>query len=77
MLVTTNFTGQPQLAFRAGFQDLPARSLTGQPVEGATPKRVPMASSLWAPLYEERALIRLGRAIEQRLGVAEERPPLA
>lgn len=77
MLVTTNFTGQPQLAFRAGFIDTPARSLTGQPVEGAQPKRTTAASSLWAPVFEERALIRLGRAIERQLGVAEERPPLA
>jgi Asp-tRNA(Asn)/Glu-tRNA(Gln) amidotransferase A subunit family amidase len=77
MLVTTNFTGQPQLAFRAGFIESPARGLTGQPVEGSARKRVPMASSLWAPLFEERALIRLGRAIEARLGVAEERPTIA
>jgi len=77
MLVTTNFTGQPQLAFRAGFIDTPARTLTGLPVEGALPKRTAVASSLWAPVFEERNLIRLGRVLEARLGVAAERPPLS
>jgi Asp-tRNA(Asn)/Glu-tRNA(Gln) amidotransferase A subunit family amidase len=77
MLVTTNFTGQPQLAFRAGFIQTAARGLTGQVAEGATPKRTAVASSLWAPVFEERNLIRLGRVLEARLGVAEERPPLS
>ena len=76
MLTVTNFTGQPQLAFRSGFEDTPTRTLFGVPIEGAPSSRVPMASSLWAPLFEERTLIRLGRAIQRELGVAEERPRL-
>jgi Asp-tRNA(Asn)/Glu-tRNA(Gln) amidotransferase A subunit family amidase len=76
MLTITNFTGHPQLAFRAGFADVPARNINDEPTPGAAPRRVPMASSLWAPLFEERALIRLGRAIERELSVADERPSL-
>jgi Asp-tRNA(Asn)/Glu-tRNA(Gln) amidotransferase A subunit family amidase len=76
MLTITNYTGHPQLAFRSGFADMAARSLYDAPVEGAVAKRVPMASSIWAPLFEERALIRLGRALERELGVASARPSL-
>ena len=75
MLLITNFTGHPQLAFRSGYIDSPARGTRGI-IPGSTPHRVPRATSLWAPLFEERKLIRLGRAIEAQLGVAEERPPL-
>ena len=77
MLTITNFTGHPQLAYRAGFIKSPARNLQNQPIAGAAPRRVPRASSLWAPLFEERNLIRLGRALEARLNVARERPSLA
>lgn len=79
MLIITNMTGHPQLAFRSGFIDAPARDLDGHPLApaGATPRRVPRATSLWAPLFEERKLMRLGRAIEAQLNVAEERPHLA
>jgi Asp-tRNA(Asn)/Glu-tRNA(Gln) amidotransferase A subunit family amidase len=76
MLLITNFTGHPQLVYRSGFIDSPARNLQNQPVAGSTPRRVPRASSLWAPLFEERNLIRLGRALEARLSVARERPNL-
>ncbi|MBI1187001.1 MAG: amidase [Alphaproteobacteria bacterium] len=76
MLTITNFTGHPQLAMRSGFIDSPARSLQNRPIEGTPVRRVPRASSLWAPLFEERTLIRLGHAIETRLGVAAERPAL-
>jgi Asp-tRNA(Asn)/Glu-tRNA(Gln) amidotransferase A subunit family amidase len=76
MLTITNFTGHPQLAYRTGFIDSPARNLQNQPVAGSAPRRTPRASSLWAPLFEERNLIRLGRALETRLNVAHERPPL-
>lgn len=76
MLVATNFTGHPQLAFRSGFIHSPARTLQNQTIEGSAVRRVPRATSLWAPLFEERRLIRLGEAIEGALGVAHERPPL-
>jgi Asp-tRNA(Asn)/Glu-tRNA(Gln) amidotransferase A subunit family amidase len=76
MLTITNFTGHPQLAYRAGFTETAARDLNDAPKQGAALKRTPAASSLWAPLFEERALIRLGRALERELGVSDERPTL-
>ncbi|GIL39015.1 amidase [Roseiterribacter gracilis] len=80
MLVVTNFTGHPCLAMRAGFRDLATRPTPLDPPNNdpAAPKfRVPHAISLWAPLFEETALITVGRALEQALGVAQERPNLS
>ncbi|MEO1040592.1 MAG: amidase [Pseudomonadota bacterium] len=75
MLLITNYTGHPQLAFRSGFMDTPTRTIFGAPAgEDRTPHRTPYATSLWAPLFEEGRLIALGRAIEARLGAVSERP---
>ena len=76
MLVITNYTGHPQLAFRSGFSDQPSRTIFGGEQPGAEgPRlRVPQTTSLWAPLFEEGSLIALGRALEARLGVSDERP---
>ena len=77
LLLITNYTGHPQLAFRSGFQDTPARTLFGAPAGDETAlHRTPYATSLWAPLFEEGRLIALGRAIEARLDAADERPAL-
>lgn len=75
MLLITNYTGHPQLAFRSGFSDQPTRTIFGEAADesGAT-FSVPYASSLWAPLFDEGAIVALGAAIEQRLGVAAQRP---
>ncbi|MFM2045695.1 MAG: hypothetical protein RLY86_4271 [Pseudomonadota bacterium] len=79
MLLVTNMTGHPQLALRAGFADLPTRPTaldTPGPADPAAPRtRVPRAFSLWAPLFEERRLVALGRLLEAELGVWAERPP--
>lgn len=76
MLLATNFTGHPQLALRAGFEEQPARTLFGAPVdENGETFTVPYATSLWAPLFEEGLLVRFGHALETRLGVASQRPP--
>ena len=76
MLVITNYTGHPQLAFRSGFSDQASRTIFGgAQEEGERPTfRVPQTTSLWAPLFEEGRIIALGREIERRLGVADERP---
>jgi len=75
MLLITNYTGHPQLAFRSGFIEAPTRTIFGQPADDSgTLHRVPYATSLWAPLYEEGVILALGAAIEARLGVADERP---
>ncbi|TGY89727.1 amidase [Marinicauda algicola] len=77
MLLITNYTGQPQLAFRSGFVERPTRTIFGAPAdESGQMFTVPMATSLWAPLFEEGNILALGRALEDRLGVAERRPAL-
>ena len=76
LLVITNFTGHPQLAFRSGYNDLPTRSILDTPDATDTGlHRVPQTTSLWAPLFEEGRIIALGRELEARLGVAGDMPP--
>jgi Asp-tRNA(Asn)/Glu-tRNA(Gln) amidotransferase A subunit family amidase len=77
-LVATNATGHPSLTVKAGFVEAPTRGLRDDPVDTAGPKhRVPRTVSLWSPLFREDTLIALGRALEEKLGVAEEHPPMA
>lgn len=77
-LVATNATGHPSLAIKAGFIDAPTRGLRDEPVDPAGPKhRVPRTVSLWARLFREDVLISLGRALEEKLGVASEHPEIA
>ena len=79
MLSLTNFTGQPCLAMRAGFEEITPRSLFGHPENDTdqTLHRIPRSVSLWSNLFEEGKLILLGRALEAELGVVHERPALA
>ena len=77
MLTITNYTGHPQLAIKSGFNDIASRAAFD--VEPADPEalhRVPQTTSLWAPLFQEGNILALGREIENRLGVADIRPPL-
>lgn len=74
MLTRTNYTGHPQLAIRAGFENVPTRN--GPPEEGAPTHRVPRSVSFWAPLFAEGAALVAGRALEEALDVADERPPI-
>lgn len=75
LLVITNYTGHPQLALRSGFSDQPTRSIFGQRTGGENVTHlVPQTTSLWAPLFEEGTLVALGRAIEERLDLADRRP---
>jgi hypothetical protein len=76
MLTITNYTGHPQLAVKSGYNDLASRVPAG--IEASDPEalyRVPQTTSVWAPLFREDAALRLGLAIERRLGVAEDHPP--
>lgn len=79
MLRLTNFTGQPCLAMRAGFEEQTPRPLFDNPENDndETLYRVPRSVSLWSSLFDEGKLIVAGRALEAELGVARERPPLA
>jgi Asp-tRNA(Asn)/Glu-tRNA(Gln) amidotransferase A subunit family amidase len=75
MLLITNFTGHPQLAFRSGFSDQPTRTIFGEAADDSGAVfSVPQATSLWAPLFREDVILALGAAIEERLDVARIRP---
>ena len=79
MLSLTNFTGQPSLAIRAGFEEITPRSLFDHPENDTdeTLHRIPRSVSLWANLFDEGKLIAVGRALEAELGVVAERPTLS
>lgn len=86
MLVASNFTGHPCLHMRAGFETLATRGsgslgsgrLTSGPGErGGKTFRVPQGISLWGRLFEEGVILGLGRALEEKLDVASERPSFA
>ena len=78
MLSLTNFTGQPCLAMRAGFEEITPRSLFNHPENDTdeTLHRIPRSISLWSNLYQEGKLLQVGRALEVELDIANERPTL-
>jgi Asp-tRNA(Asn)/Glu-tRNA(Gln) amidotransferase A subunit family amidase len=78
MLRLTNFTGQPCLAMRAGFEEITPRALFDHPENDTdeTLHRIPRSVSLWSSLFEEGKVIQVGRALEAELGVVNERPQL-
>lgn len=85
MLVASNYTGHPCLHLRAGFDQLGTRSpaslgagklTTGEADAGGETHRVPQGISLWGRLFDEGSILRLGLALEAKLGVAQERPNL-
>jgi Asp-tRNA(Asn)/Glu-tRNA(Gln) amidotransferase A subunit family amidase len=82
MTVITNLTGHPCLTVRAGFRDLPTRGresllpVLPTAAPAGPPARVPWAVSLYGRLFEEGALVAAGRALEEALGAAAERPAL-
>ncbi|HBK92059.1 MAG TPA: amidase, partial [Parvularcula sp.] len=74
-LLATNATGHPQLAVRTGFAQTPTRSRSADAAKESGEKfRTPRGISLWANLFEEGKIIALGRALEEALGAARERP---
>ncbi len=76
MLTITNFTGQPQLTFRAGFRDVPARAAYDQKdIDPNQTYRVTHNFSVWAPLFGEGNMVRVANALEAALGVSGETPP--
>ena len=78
MLSLTNFTGQPCLTMRAGFEEITTRSLFDHPENDTdeTLHRIPRSVTLWSNLFEEGKLVTVGRALETTLGSANERPSL-
>ncbi|MHC4100209.1 MAG: amidase [Planctomycetota bacterium] len=60
LLMITNHTGHPSLTLRCGFRD------------DGTPRGI----TLWGRLFDEGTLCRLGMALEGKLNVWQQRPPL-
>jgi Asp-tRNA(Asn)/Glu-tRNA(Gln) amidotransferase A subunit family amidase len=79
MLRLTNFTGQPCLTMRAGFEEITPRALFNHPENDSdeTLHRIPRSVSLWSSLFEEGKVIQVGRELEAKLGVVHERPEMA
>ena len=84
LLVATNFTGHPCLHIRAGFEELSSRGeaslsngklSTGEAGQGEQ-FRVPHGVSLWGKLFEEGKILNVGMALEAKLNVWKDRPPL-
>ncbi len=79
ILTMTNFTGHPQLSFRAGFRETTPRSLWNDEAEADDlPKaRTPHNVSVLAGLFDEGKAIRVARALEGAMNAWRERPGAA
>jgi Asp-tRNA(Asn)/Glu-tRNA(Gln) amidotransferase A subunit family amidase len=75
LLTITNYTGHPSLTVRTGIVESPTRSLFDEPGDGPA-HRVPHGITLWGRLFDEATLVRVGRALEDTLGVWDVRPPI-
>src|SRR5262245_30464224 len=81
MLTLSNYTGHPSLTLRAGFISISqARSDWAPDPQRPLPhfdrpRRVPHSVTLIGRLFDEGTIGRVGLALEQALGVADERPP--
>lgn len=81
MLTITNFTGQPSLTLRAGFIEVSQARSDWAPDPAhplprfSPPRRVPHGVTLIGRLFDEGTIMRVGVALEQAFGVANERPP--
>ena len=77
MLFVTNYTGQPQISFRAGFENRKSRPLNGQESNPNSQEfRVPQNFSSFAPLFGEGPMIRVAKALESELGAVIDQPNL-
>ena len=81
MLTITNFTGHPSLTLRAGFIEVSEARSDWAPdphnplPKFSPPRRVPHGVTLIGRLFDEGTLVRTGMALEQAMGVTDERPP--
>ena len=84
MLIIGNFTGHPCLAMRSGLRQSPtrgplslSRARLDQGSEDQGPSfTVPHALCLYGRLFDEGTILRIGRALERELAVADRRPPV-
>ncbi len=79
-LTLTNFTGHPSLTLRAGFVEVSQARSDWAPNPAMPlptfnpPRRVPYGVTLIGKLFEEGTIARVGKALEDRLNVWQERP---
>lgn len=78
LLLAMNYTGHPGLSMRAGFIETPTRGLVpAVPLDPSAPKhKVTQNVAFHGRLYQEGTMIAVARALEAKLGVADERPTL-
>jgi Asp-tRNA(Asn)/Glu-tRNA(Gln) amidotransferase A subunit family amidase len=77
MLTITNYTGHPQLSMRVGFQERQLKVAYEQTgVDEGQTDTLPHNISLWSPLFQEGNILAIARAIEEKLGVSQNRPQL-
>ncbi|MEE8599843.1 amidase [Euzebya tangerina] len=79
MLTATNMTGHPCLHLRAGFRDQATRAPyhvdeTWEDPAAGQLFTVPSGISLWAGLFDEARLLRVGQSLEAELTVWDRRP---
>ncbi len=77
LVAATNFTGHPGLTMRVGFDDSPTRTIYGAPMDIDGVKHLITENiTFHGRLFEEGKMLALGRALEERLNVWRERPPV-
>lgn len=77
LLMAMNYTGHPGLGLRSGHVDMPTRGIGFAPVDpNGPPRRVTQNVAFHGRLFEEGKMLAVARALEERLGVAHERPPI-
>ncbi len=80
ILTVTNFTGQPSMTVRAGFVEVSEARSDWAPDPAhplphfSPPRRVPHGVTLIGRLFDEGTIVRTGMAVEQAMGVADQRP---
>ena len=78
LVLITNMTGHPGLSWRVGFSESATRNLGFTPEDPIGKKhRITQNVCLHGRLFDEGRMLALARAVEQKLGVWRERPPLS
>lgn len=82
LIVATNFTGQPGVTLRAGFTSAASRSMDPSrfflPERADSPRhRVTRNVTFHGRLFEDGDMLAVARALEARLQVQQETPPVA
>lgn len=77
LFLTMNFTGHPGVTLRAGFAKSPTRTLAPAPTDPKGPAHtITQNVAFHGRLFEEGKILALARALEAKLDVWRERPPV-